>query len=112
MKTMITGVVLSLIMSWVAAATNDWPDVHPCTNEPIPLTSEKQVVLAVECLYNGKVAKVTRKDGVPPQPAWFYQLRVLVDGGRIRDVDVHPQTGLPIDPAELEAVYEALSRRG
>ncbi|MBU2862908.1 hypothetical protein QWZ13_09760 [Reinekea marina] len=109
MKKMILGVFLSMWVSWVAAS-DDWPDTHPCTHEPIPLTSENQVVAAVECIYQGRVAKVTKKTG--SNPSWYYQLRVLDSGGRIKEVDIHPQTGLPINKAEREAVYEALNRRG
>jgi hypothetical protein len=109
MKRMILGAMLSVMVTWVFAA-NDWPDTHPCTHEAIPLSSENQVVAAVECIYQGRVAKVEKQNGT--NPPWFYRLRVLDSSGRIKEVDIHPQTGLPINKAEREAVYEALNRRG
>jgi hypothetical protein len=109
MKNMLIGVVLSFMVTWVFA-DNDWPDVHPCTQASIPLTTENQVVAAVECIYEGRVAKVEKKNGT--NPPWYYRLRVLDASGRIKEVNIHPQTGLPIDKSEREAVYEALNRRG
>lgn len=109
MYKMIGGLLFSLLLSIVVIADDQgWPENHPCTGEPIPLTSEKSVVLAIECLYQGRVAKVEKvrlDDG-----KWFYQLRILISGGRVKTLDVHPETGLPLDPKELEAVYETIDR--
>ena len=104
---MIGGLVFTLVVS-VLSFAEDWPDVHPCTGEKIPFTTEKSVVLAIECLYDGRVAKVTqvnKGDG-----NWYYELRVLLPGGRIKNIDVRPETGLPLDPAELEAVNASTNR--
>ncbi len=100
--TRMIGVLLMLVLGSVSFADDARPDRHPCTNESIPLTSEKSVVKAIECLYQGRVAKVTQvrdKNG-----SWHYELRILISGGRIKTIDVDPETGLPLDPAELEAV--------
>ena len=109
MYRMIGGLIFSLMLSIVVIADEQgWPEEHPCTGEAIPLTTEKSVVLAIECLYSGRVAKVAKarsEDG-----KWFYQLRILTSGGRVKTVDVHPETGLPLDQKELEAVYETLDR--
>ncbi|WP_196158324.1 PepSY domain-containing protein [Reinekea sp. G2M2-21] len=100
---MIGGLLFSLAVSAIVHADDlSRPDVHPCTGEKIPLTSEKSVVLAIECLYDGRVAKVTQVQSANGQ--WYYELRVLIPGGRIKNIDVNPETGLPLDPAELEAV--------
>lgn len=109
MSKMFVGVLIFLALGSVSLADSPTrPDRHPCTKEQIPLTTEKAVVQAVECLYKGRVAKVTRVDG--RNGSWFYQLRILISGGRVKTVDVNPETGLPLDSAELEAVYEALNR--
>ena len=109
MYRMIGGLLFSLLISMTALADDlAWPDVHPCTGEGIPLTTEKSVVLAIECLYQGRVAKVKKVDS--SATAWYYEIRVLAPGGRIKTVDVRPETGLPLDQTELEAVYEALDR--
>lgn len=109
MLRMIAGLLLSFTLSVVVYADDlGWPDVHPCTGEDIPLTTERSVVQAIECLYEGRVAKVkqVKTDG----GNWYYELRVLISGGRVKTVEVNPETGLPLDPDELEAVYEALDR--
>ena len=103
---MIGGLLVFLTLSVVCLA--DRPSKHPCTQESIPLTTEKSVVKAIECLYQGRVAKVTKVDG--RNGTWFYQLRILISGGRVKTVDVNPQTGLPMDTAELEKVYETVNR--
>lgn len=103
MYKMISGFVLSVVLSvFVFADEQPWPDVHPCTGAPIPLTTEKAVVQAIECLYDGRVAKVTQMNA--GRSDWYYQLRILISGGRIKTLDVHPQTGLPLDARELEAI--------
>lgn len=106
---MIGGLLFTLVVSAISFADDlGWPDVHPCTGEKIPLTTEKSVVLAIECLYKGRVAKVTqvnKSDG-----NWYYELRVLIPGGRIKNIDVRPETGLPLDPVELEAVNATVNR--
>ena len=98
------GLLVSFWVAGAAQAMDDWPDTHPCTGEPIPLTTEKSVVAAIECLYNGRVAKVQKVDA----DEWYYKIRVVSTGGRIKSIDVHPQLGLPLDPEELESVYENL----
>lgn len=106
---MIAGLLFSFAISVVVYADDlARPDVHPCTGERIPFTTEKAVVQAIECLYDGRVAKVTQVKS--SGNAWYYELRVLISGGRVKTVDVNPETGLPLDPNELEAVYEALDR--
>ncbi|WP_320823001.1 hypothetical protein [Reinekea sp.] len=97
---MMTGLLLLLGLAAVPFA--DDLSQHPCTGAKIPLTTEKAVVLAIECLYQGRVAKVEliQLGG----NNWFYQLRVLIPGGRIKTLDVNPETGLPLDPDELEAL--------
>jgi hypothetical protein len=94
MKKMMLGFMFS-VATTCAYAADDWPKEHPCTHEAIPLTSEQQVVAAVECLYQGRVAKVEKLNGTGS--FWFYRLRVLDSSGRIKEVDIHPQTGLPIN---------------
>lgn len=90
-----------------SAADGDWPSTHPCTGDKIPLTTEKAVVMAVECLYRGRVAKVSlRRDG----DTSYYEFRVLTADGRVRSVAIDPNTGLPLIQQELQAVYEALDR--
>ncbi|TXR53104.1 PepSY domain-containing protein [Reinekea thalattae] len=74
---------------WLSAIPMANAAVHPCTKEALPLTSEKSVVKAIECIYQGRVAKVERKDG-------YYRLRVVTPDGRIRNVDVDPKTGQPL----------------
>jgi hypothetical protein len=109
MLRMIGGLLFSLLISMAALADDlAWPDVHPCTGVDIPLVTEKSVVLAIECLYQGRVAKVKKVDSTGS--AWYYEIRVLTPGGRIKTLDVRPETGLPLDPTELEAVYETLDR--
>lgn len=106
MLRMIGGVLFSFVISlMVFADDHPWPDVHPCTGASIPLTTEKAVVQAIECLYDGRVAKVTQMNA--GRDDWYYQLRILIAGGRVKTLDVHPQTGLPLDPKELEAVNAA-----
>ncbi len=83
------------------------PKIHPCTQEKTPFSTEKSVVLAVECLYDGRVAKMQK---VTNNNNWYYEVRVLVPGGRVKTVDISPEYGLPLDTTELEAVYEALNR--
>ena len=100
------GMILILCLS-AASYAADLTE-HPCTHEKIPLTTEKAVVQAVECLYQGRVAKVSQIKG--DQGDWYYQLRILISGGRIKTVDVNPETGLPLDPAELEILYETINR--
>lgn len=92
MTRMISGLLFALMLHTINplfAADN----VHPCTGEALPLTSEKSVVRAVECLYDGQVAKVER---VNQGKSWFYRLRVLIPGGRIKTVDVDPESGMPL----------------
>lgn len=91
-------------MSLVFAVTAHANDLtrHPCTGESIPLTTEKSVVAAIECLYDARVAKVSKVDGIGN--SWFYQLRILSANGRVKTIDVNPETGLPLDSAELEAL--------
>lgn len=111
MSKMIGGLFFSLLISMAALAEDlAWPDKHPCTGEGIPLTSEKSIVLAIECIYKGRVANVVKVAEKVSELEWFYRLKILVPGGRVKMLDVHPQTGLPIDPVELEAVYETLDR--
>jgi hypothetical protein len=99
---MIGGLIFTLAISIIVIADDAaWPKEHPCTGEQIPLTTEKSVVLAIECLYKGRVAKVKKVDA---SDGWYYELRILISGGRIKTLDVHPETGLPLDPAELEAI--------
>lgn len=106
---MFGGVLITLMLSVIVIADDpNWPDTHPCTGAAIPLSSEKAVVSAIECLYEGRVAKVSQVTNKGSD--WYYELRVLIPGGRVKTLDVHPQTGLPLEPTELEAVYEALNR--
>lgn len=106
--------MLGVLLLWwllplgVWADGHDWPATHPCTQATIPLTTEKAVVAGIECLYKGRVAKVSQVTGAGG--TWHYQLKILIPGGRIKTIDVRPETGLPLDPSELEAVYEALDR--
>ena len=103
---MIGAVLLTFAISLMVFANEQpWPEVHPCTGAKIPLTTEKAVVEAIECLYDGRVAKVIQKNA--GRDDWFYQLRILISGGRVKTLDVHPQTGLPLDPKELEAINAA-----
>ncbi|MEJ2042964.1 MAG: hypothetical protein P8X74_01755 [Reinekea sp.] len=106
MTKFIGGAILMLCL--VAASYAADPTKHPCTHETIPLTTEKSVVQAVECLYQGRVAKVTQVK--TDQGDWYYQLRILISGGRIKTVDINPETGLPLDPVELESLYEIINR--
>ena len=104
MLKMIGCLLLAVSLSGLTHADDvNWPKTHPCTGENIPLTTEKSVVSAIECLYKGRVAKVTQ---IKTGSGWYYELRVLIPGGRIKNIDVNPETGLPIDPAELEAVSQ------
>lgn len=106
---MIGGLLFTLAIGvWANANEFGQPDAHPCTGEPIPLVSEKSVVLAIECLYDGRVAKVSQVK--LDTGAWYYQFRLLMTDGRIKTIDIHPETGLPLDPKELEAVYATLNR--
>ena len=108
MYRMIGGLLLTAVISVLVFADDQpWPDVHPCTGAAIPLTTEKAVVQAIECLYDGRVAKVTRQNA--GRDDWYYQLRILISGGRIKTLDVHPQTGLPLDPKELEAINASVN---
>ncbi|WP_320822493.1 hypothetical protein [Reinekea sp.] len=97
---MMAGFLFSMALAVLSFAAD--LSQHPCTGAKIPLTTEKAVVLAIECLYQGRVAKVDiiQLGG----NNWFYQLRVLIPGGRIKTLDVNPETGLPLDPTELEAL--------
>jgi len=97
---MIAGFLFSLGL--VALTFADDLSAHPCTGAEFPLTTEKAVVLAIECLYQGRVAKVDIIQLAGNK--WFYQLRVLIPGGRIKTLDVNPETGLPLDLNELEAL--------
>lgn len=109
MLRMISGLFFSIAISVLVYADNiTQPTVHPCTGEAIPLVTEKAVVQAIECLYPGRVAKV--KQVTVESGAWYYRFRLLMTDGRIKTIDVHPETGLPLDPNELEAVYETLNR--
>jgi len=100
---MIAGLIFTLTISFVTFAEDlARPDAHPCTGESIPLTSEKSVVKAIECLYQGRVAKVEQVNA--KGNSWFYQLRILIPGGRVKTVDVNPETGLPLDPKELKGL--------
>ena len=102
--TLLFGLTLAVM---VRAESADWPETHPCTGAPIPLSTERDVVQAAECLFKGRVVKVERAGGGDD---WVYRLRILLNEGRVKTVDLHPQTGLPTDPAVLEEVYEALGR--
>ncbi|MFT4674666.1 MAG: hypothetical protein ACI9PX_000651 [Reinekea sp.] len=103
MTKIIAGFLFSMGLALVASADDlARQSLHPCTGEILPLSTEKSVVKAIECLYKGRVAKVDiiQRSG----NSWFYQLRVLIPGGRIKTVDVNPETGMPLDPKELEAL--------
>lgn len=91
MTRMISGLVFTLLLQGFGAV---YGAEHPCTGETLPLTSEKSVVRAVECLLDGNVAKVEK---VKQGKSWHYRLRVLLPGGRIKNVDVNPETGMPIN---------------
>lgn len=103
---LVLGVTLAVMSS---AETRQKPDNHPCTGAKIPLSGEQSVVQAAECMFEGRVVKVER---VGSSGDWAYRLRILLQGGRVKTVDLNPQTGLPTDPRVLEEVYEALDRRG
>lgn len=101
-------VVFGLTLAVMARAEpSGTPDTHPCTGASIPLTTERAVVQAAECMFQGRVVKVERAGNGND---WVYRLRILLNEGRVKTVDLHPQTGLPTDPAVLEEVYEALGR--
>lgn len=102
--TVLFGLLLTLLVH--AESAGDW-EAHPCTGAAIPLTTERAVVQAAECLFKGRVVKVERAAGGED---WVYRLRILLDEGRVKTVDLAPQTGMPTDPAVLEEVYEALGR--
>lgn len=102
MTRMIGGMAIALILQICTHVYGEErPSVHPCTGDRIPLTSEKAVVRAIECLYDGQVAKVEK---VGKGKDWYYRLRVLIPGGRIKNLDVDPETGLPKSAREREAV--------
>lgn len=103
---LILGVTLSAVAE-VEAESRPRPDTHPCTGADIPLSDERSVVQAAECLFNGRVVKVER---VGSSDQWAYRLRILLNEGRVRTVDFNPETGLPTDPQVLEEVYEAADR--
>jgi hypothetical protein len=90
---MISGLLFALMLQATTPLFGAG-NVHPCTGEALPLTSEKSVVRAVECLYDGQVAKVEK---VNQGKSWFYRLRVLSSGGRIKTVDIDPESGMPIN---------------
>ena len=99
----IAGLLFSMGLALMASADDPARQgLHPCTGEKLPLSTEKSIVKAIECLYQGRVAKVEiiQSSG----NSWFYQLRVLIPGGRIKTVDVNPETGMPLDAKELEAL--------
>ncbi len=97
----ISGLLFTLVLSAMSSiCAADSPEVHPCTGDKIPLSTEKAVVSAIECLYDAKVAKVEK---VTQGGQWLYRLRLLTPSGRVKTVDVDPQTGMPTDPKELEA---------
>jgi|AntRauTorcE11897_2_1112592.scaffolds.fasta_scaffold81320_2 hypothetical protein len=98
------GIWAVLVASGAALAESNG---HPCTGAPLPLTSERQVVQAAECLFDGRVVKVDR---VSAGSDWAYRLRLLLDAGRVRTVDLNPSTGMPVDPAVREEVNETLDR--
>ena len=99
-----TGILLMLMIS---GATRAESGAHPCTGERLPLSTERQVVQAAECLFDGRVVKVDR---VSAGNDWAYRLRLLLDGGRVRTVDLNRTSGMPTNPAVLEEVNEALNR--
>lgn len=102
MRRLITGLLFSAVVCSLSFADNTGASgTHPCTGETLPLTTEKSVVLAIECLYQGKVAKV---DLVQEGNRSYYRLRILTSGGRIKTINVNPETGLPLDARELEKV--------
>ncbi|TCS40012.1 PepSY domain-containing protein [Reinekea marinisedimentorum] len=92
MTRMISGLLFALMVQAMTPLFGA-DQVHPCTGEALPLTSEKSVVRAVECLYDGQVAKVER---VTQGKSWYYRLRVLIPGGRIKTVDIDPESGMPL----------------
>lgn len=98
------GLLLMLIASGAARAESN---THPCTGADLPLTTERQVVQAAECLFDGRVVKVDR---VSAGNDWAYRLRLLLDGGRVRTVDLNRTSGMPTNPAVLEEVNETLDR--
>jgi len=97
--------VLFLLLFTGAAQAED--SRHPCTGTPLPLTTESAVVQAAECLFNGRVVKVER---VSDGSDWAYRLRLLLEAGRVRTVDLNRSTGMPVDPAVREEVNETLDR--
>lgn len=90
----LVAIALCLVFALVYADGEN----HPCTGDPLPLTTEMSIVSAIECLYGGQVAKVSRVEGAE---RWLYELRVVVQG-RVKNILVHPETGLPIEAKELE----------
>ncbi|MEX1216185.1 PepSY domain-containing protein [Saccharospirillum sp.] len=101
---------ISAVMLWMLAVSGVVQaenNRHPCTSATLPLTTERQVVQSAECLFDGRVVKVDR---VSAGSDWAYRLRLLLDGGRVRTVDLNRETGMPIDPAVLEEVNETLDR--
>ncbi len=99
--------ILTIGLTLAVWARAESPDTHPCTGAQIPLTSERAVVQAAECMFKGRVVKVERAGG---GDSWVYRLRILLNEGRVKTVDLNPETGLPTDPTVLEEVYEALGR--
>ncbi len=98
------GLLLMLMASGAARAESN---AHPCTGADLPLTTERQVVQAAECLFDGRVVKVDR---VSAGNDWAYRLRLLLEGGRVRTVDLNRTSGMPTNPVVLEEVNETLDR--
>lgn len=65
---------------------------HPCTGAPLPLTSEAEVVAAVECLYEARVARVSLAE----TSERAYDVRILSDDGRVKTIRISAASGLEI----------------
>ncbi len=99
--------VCCLLLLVAAGAAQAEDNRHPCTGAALPLNTESAVVQAAECLFGGRVVKVDR---VSAGNDWAYRLRLLLDAGRVRTVDLNRSTGMPVDPAVREEVNETLDR--
>lgn len=110
----VLALVLGMSLALMAGAeSRQRPDQHPCTGADIPLSGQRPVVLAAECMFQGRVIKVEKIETDGGSGQWWYRLRILLNNeGRVKTVDLNPETGLPTDPKVLEKVYEALDRRG
>ena len=83
---------------------------HICTGEPLPLLQERQLIDAVECIYDAQVIKIE----LPPaltlqqqqqknyQGKKIYKVRFLQASGKISNMLVDLYTGLPVDQLQAD----------